>query len=165
MARPSSSSLASAGPSSSTASRPAGRRWPPAAAAAPRQLKLSERTPTVTPVPLTPKALRAISARIAASPWLVTAPHGSWHRPGARTAGNRVLQARDRRDRQAARHHAPEHRPALEAQRFEIRREDLGVTRGRGVDAHVPRGGRRHKITRSKPGRPTRLASACWRYA
>ena len=39
-----------------------------------RQLKLSERAPTVTPVPSTPKALRAMSARIATSPWLVTLP-------------------------------------------------------------------------------------------
>ena len=36
--------------------------------------KLSESTPIVTPVPSRPKRLRATSARMATSPWLVTAP-------------------------------------------------------------------------------------------
>ena len=44
------------------------------AAAPPLQLKLSDSTPTLTPVPSTPNVARAMSARMARSPWLVTNP-------------------------------------------------------------------------------------------
>src|SRR4026207_1365136 len=42
--------------------------------APPKQLKLSESTPTVTPAPFTPRFARAVSERIATSPWLAPAP-------------------------------------------------------------------------------------------
>jgi hypothetical protein len=44
------------------------------AAPPPRQLKLFDSTPTITPVPVRPNVERAKSARIAKSPWLVTIP-------------------------------------------------------------------------------------------
>jgi hypothetical protein len=60
----------------------------------------------------------------------------------------KVLERRDRRDRQAARDHAPEHRDVLGAERAQIGGKGLGIAGCRGIDgrrsetrnAPLPRG-------------------------
>ena len=66
-------------------------------------------------------------------------PRRSWsHSRASELQRGAVLEGRDRRDRQAARHHAPEHRDVLSVERAQIGGQGLGIARRRGIDDDDP---------------------------